>query len=103
MERAKQENWPRKGNRSILTDAEVLVPHGVQPDDGPAQLLLQLVEAHVDLELDVRVDGQVVGERAQVGDALLVAGVAAAADQDQPDLGKKGQRRVGYNDLRELL
>ena len=42
-----------------LTDSEVLVPHGVEPDDALAHLPLQVVEPEVRQELHVRVHSQV--------------------------------------------
>ena len=50
-----------------LTDAEVLVPHGVEPDDAVAHLALQLLEAQVRPELHVALHGQVRCQVLEIG------------------------------------
>ena len=67
------------------TDAEVFVPHGVQPDGGALQLAFQLFELDVDVQFDVVVDAEPVAELTQVVDAPLVVGVATRAQQHQTD------------------
>ena len=69
-------------NNHVLTDAKVLVPHGVQPYEPSAHLGLEGGVVEVRPEDDVVVDGEVLAEVAQVGDPGLVLGVAATADQD---------------------
>ena len=54
-----------------LTDSEVLVPHGVEPDDALAHLALQVVEPQVRQELHVRVHRQVRG-KVLAGDSTYI-------------------------------
>ena len=61
----------------------MLVPHGVQSNRRSVELILQFSEVDVQFEFDFVVHVQILDQRSQLIDALLVLVMSHATDENQ--------------------
>eukprot|EP00525_Craspedostauros_australis_P006043 CAMPEP_0198113704 /NCGR_PEP_ID=MMETSP1442-20131203/5314_1 /TAXON_ID= /ORGANISM="Craspedostauros australis, Strain CCMP3328" /LENGTH=186 /DNA_ID=CAMNT_0043770875 /DNA_START=60 /DNA_END=620 /DNA_ORIENTATION=- len=71
-------------------DAEVLLSHGVDADAGAVDALLELGVGWIDAELDMISEVVISDDGFELGDASAVVVVAAAANENELEIGNDG-------------